>query len=134
MGWKRSPDNSLPNIDPPPTLDLMIKMGKKIAEDLDFVRVDYYDVDGKLYFGEITICHGAGFDKFSPEEYDEICGRMLELPSIKGENIENYLERFNPYLTPTYNVWDEPEEKRSKFLKLDWNEATLAPSKKFRIE
>lgn len=127
---KRSPDSSLPNIDPPPTLDLMIEMGHKIAEELDYVRVDYYDVDGQLYFGEITICHGAGFDKFSPEEYDEICGKMLELPVKKGENIENYLEKFSPYHTPTYNIWDEPEEDRSEFLKLDWNESTVLPSPK----
>ena len=39
--------------------------------------VDFYDVDGKLYFGEVTLCHGGGFDKFEPREIDYQLGEKL---------------------------------------------------------
>ncbi len=40
-------------------------------------RVDFYDVDGKLYFGEITFHHGSGFDQFTPAHYDEDYGKLM---------------------------------------------------------
>jgi len=68
----------------PPSFDEMKVLGSKIAKDFPYVRIDYYDVDGKLYFGEITLHHGGGFDVFIPEEYDLICGNMLSLVNING--------------------------------------------------
>jgi len=127
-GEAAPPDFSKPNIPAPETLNKMIAMGNQIAKELPYVRVDFYDVDGKLYFGEITLSHGAGFDRFIPEKYDEIYGKKLHLPIRKGENIENYLENFHPYSTPTHDVWSMDEEAREEILKLDWNEATVRPS------
>ena len=56
-------------------------MGAEIAKNFPYVRVDFYDVDGKLYFGEITFFHGGGFDVFVPSEYDKIFGDKLILPN-----------------------------------------------------
>ncbi|NMC40999.1 MAG: hypothetical protein GYA43_07490, partial [Bacteroidales bacterium] len=67
-------------IDPPPTYDKMVKYGSEIASLYRYVRVDFYDVDGKLYFGEITQCHGGGFDQMIPKEYDIMFGQKLKLP------------------------------------------------------
>lgn len=67
----------------PPTFELMKKMGAEIAKDFPYVRVDFYDVDGRLYFGEITFFHGGGFDVFVPSEYDKIFGDKLILPKKK---------------------------------------------------
>lgn len=65
----------------PATFDEMKKIGGMIAKDFPYyVRVDFYDVDGKLYFGEITFHHGSGFDVFVPSHYDEIFGQRLKLP------------------------------------------------------
>lgn len=72
-------DTSGPDIPPPPTLPRMIEIGNEIAKNFDYVRVDFYDVDGKLYYGEITLYHGAGFDLFRPEKYDLIYGQKLHL-------------------------------------------------------
>lgn len=63
----------------PKSFDKMKEIGSKIAERFKYVRVDFYDVDGKLYFGEITLHHGGGFDVFTPEKYDTIYGEMLQL-------------------------------------------------------
>jgi len=64
-------------IQPPPTLELMIELGKIVAKLFKYTRVDFYDVDGKLFFGEITQCHGGGFDQFNPCEYDLLYGEKI---------------------------------------------------------
>ncbi len=69
-------------IEAPATFDDMKRIGAEIAKDFAYVRVDFYDVDGKLYFGEITFHHGSGFDVFKPEEYDKIYGDKLVLPAV----------------------------------------------------
>ena len=66
-------------ISPPPTLSKMIQFGSEIARMFKYVRVDFYDVDGILFFGEITQCHGGGFDQMLPFEYDIKYGEKLKL-------------------------------------------------------
>jgi hypothetical protein len=63
----------------PKTLELMKEMGAEIAKLFPYVRVDFYDVDGKLYFGEITLCHGGGFDRFEPKSFDYFYGAILNI-------------------------------------------------------
>lgn len=67
------------NIPKPASFEKMKEIGAKIAKFFKYVRVDFYDVDGKLYVGEITLHHGGGFDRFRPEEYDRIYGERLKL-------------------------------------------------------
>ena len=52
----------------------MFDVAKKLSEDFDYVRVDLYNLDGKIYFGELTFTHNAGFTKFDPEECDKLWG------------------------------------------------------------
>jgi len=66
-------------IDPPASFDRMIAISKEVAKLFAYVRVDFYDVDGKLYFGEITQCHGGGFDQMRPIEWDYKFGEMLKI-------------------------------------------------------
>lgn len=66
-------------IEAPTTLQQMITLSEKVAQLFAYVRVDFYDVDGVLYFGEITQCHGGGFDQFRPIEWDYKYGQMLEV-------------------------------------------------------
>lgn len=68
-----------PEIDAPVTFERMKELGNEIAKDFKYVRVDFYDVDGALYFGEITLHHGSGFDVFVPDCYDELYGKKLHL-------------------------------------------------------
>ena len=73
------PDMNTADVPCPQTFEQMKDFGAQIAKDFKYVRVDYYDIDGKLYFGEITLFHGAGYDYFFPDEYDFIFGEKLKL-------------------------------------------------------
>lgn len=69
------------NVPKPASFDEMVQVGTKLAEYLnDYIRIDFYDVEGHPYIGEITFYHGGGFDAFIPSKYDEIYGSMLKLP------------------------------------------------------
>lgn len=69
----------------PSTLQEMIQLSEILAKDLIHVRIDWYSVNGRLYFGEITFYDGSGFDKFDKMDYDLELGRMIELPTRKRE-------------------------------------------------
>jgi hypothetical protein len=52
----------------------MVHLAERLAEDLNFVRVDLYNVDGKIYFGEMTCYPAGGTARFEPREYDFLFG------------------------------------------------------------
>ena len=58
----------------PVNFDLMVKLASKLSKDFSFVRVDFYNVNGKIYFGELTFCPASGFGTFNPEEWNETFG------------------------------------------------------------
>ncbi len=59
--------------------DLMKDLAKKLSTDIPHVRVDFYEVDGKVYFGEMTFFHFSGMVPFDPEEWDYTFGSWIEL-------------------------------------------------------
>jgi len=61
-------------VDKPEKFGEMIEVVKKLANKLNYVRVDLYYVDKNIYFGELTFTHGGGYEDFYPEEYDLILG------------------------------------------------------------
>lgn len=65
--WNKQEFNSeiKENIPRPKNLDKMLILAKKLAEDFDYVRVDLYDIDGDIYFGELTFTHSNGFSPFT---------------------------------------------------------------------
>lgn len=66
----------------PAGFDKMIELSKQLSKDIPFVRVDFYDVNSKIYFGELTFFPGAGFTKFEPAEWDAKIGEWLDLPKV----------------------------------------------------
>ncbi|MCR5251774.1 MAG: glycosyl transferase [Lachnospiraceae bacterium] len=83
--WNRLPfERHYPSSDiripRPDNLDSMITIAEKLSKDIPFVRVDLYDCDGTIYFGEMTFYPGSGFEEFNPPEWDEILGSWIELP------------------------------------------------------
>ncbi len=70
-------------IEKPKGFEKMIELSRKLSKDIPHVRVDFYDINGKVYFGELTFYHFSGFEKFEPEEWDRILGDMLKLPKEK---------------------------------------------------
>lgn len=77
--WGKNKNRSREKIDKPDNLKEMLLLSEKIARAFKYVRVDFYDVDGKIYFGEITFHQGSGFDDISPKSWDRKMGGWLEI-------------------------------------------------------
>ncbi len=58
----------------------MLEIASKLSQNIPHVRVDLYNVNGKIYFGELTFFHFAGFVMFDHIEWDEKFGEYLILP------------------------------------------------------
>lgn len=85
MPFERHYPKSAKNIPKPQNYRKMIELSELLAKNIPFVRVDFYEVNGKIYFGELTFFPGAGFEEFTPESYDYILGDWLELPMRNNE-------------------------------------------------
>lgn len=80
--WEKMPfirhyRNSSKKIDKPKKFDLMVKLAEKLSKTIPFVRVDFYEIGGKVYFGELTFYPGSGFEEFKPDEWDEKIGDWI---------------------------------------------------------
>lgn len=64
----------------PTNLNNMIELAETLAEEFPFVRVDFYNCKGKIYFGEITFYPASGFGVFTTDEADVLLGSWLKLP------------------------------------------------------
>lgn len=73
--------NSANCIDKPKGFDEMKLLAAKLSAGFPHVRIDLYDIDGHVFFGEYTFFHWSGFVPFEPEEWDGIFGEWLTLPS-----------------------------------------------------
>lgn len=67
---------------PPDNAIRMIELAEKLAADIEYARVDLYDVGGQVYFGEITIYPDSGFRAFEPPSWDERWGELWKLPMV----------------------------------------------------
>lgn len=72
-----------PNAKVPPqkpiNFEKMKEMAAILSAGIPHVRVDFYEVNGKIYFGEMTFYHFSGFIPFEPEEWDKQFGEYLSL-------------------------------------------------------
>lgn len=66
--------------DKPSNLKEMISLAEKLSEEFPQVRVDFYECNGKTYFGEMTFFHHSGFVPFDPDKWDAIFGSWIKLP------------------------------------------------------
>lgn len=62
----------------------MVELSKELSEDFPFVRVDLFEVDGKIFFSELTFTPCGGLMKISPEEFDIRWGRWIDLELAKS--------------------------------------------------
>ncbi|WP_114765994.1 ATP-grasp fold amidoligase family protein [Vibrio rhodolitus] len=65
----------LTKIDKPKNYETMLEVAKLLAEPFSYVRVDLYNVDGEIFFGELTFAHGSGQECFSHYMYDKWLGQ-----------------------------------------------------------
>lgn len=71
------PDISIPK---PQALEQMIEIARDLCAPFSFVRADFYEVEGRVIFGELTFFPASGMPDFRPPEYDSIVGEMWTLP------------------------------------------------------
>lgn len=71
--------NSSKNIKKPLQFDKMKGLAEKISQNIPHVRVDFYIINGDIYFGELTFTHFAGVIPFEPEEWDYKFGSWINL-------------------------------------------------------
>ncbi|MGB2870014.1 MAG: ATP-grasp fold amidoligase family protein [Bacteroidota bacterium] len=64
----------------PAALDEMLLVARTLSAGMVFARVDLFLFDGRVYFGEITLHHGGGFEPFVPAKYDRVLGEQMHLP------------------------------------------------------
>ena len=63
----------------PESFERMKELAGKLSTGIPHVRVDFYDINGKIYFGELTFSHVGGWVPFVPKEWDEIFGGWIKL-------------------------------------------------------
>ncbi len=68
-------------VERPEKLEEMLRLSEILAKDIPHVRVDWYIIDNRLYFGELTFFDSSGFDDFIPDEYNYILGEWISLPN-----------------------------------------------------
>ena len=77
LPFERGHKNSKSEIKKPEKFDEMIEIAERLSSSLKHVRVDLYNVNGKIYFGEMTFYPGGGFERFEPNEWDYTFGNWL---------------------------------------------------------
>ncbi len=80
LPFEKSRPNSGRIITKPDNWEGMLDLSRRLSKGMYAVRVDLYDVNGVVYFGEMTLFPGAGIAPIEPEEWDRIIGEWLVLP------------------------------------------------------
>lgn len=86
--WKKisvSFENSRKDEDEPKPENLtqMLEIAAKLSKDFPFARIDLYNINGKIIFGEITFYPWSGYMEFCPDEFDFVLGEHFVLPEKK---------------------------------------------------
>ena len=67
----------------PKNLERMIEVAEKLAKPFPCVRVDLYNIDGKIYFGELTFTSYGGLQDFYTDEFQMLAGSQIDLTGVK---------------------------------------------------
>ena len=89
LDWNHLPvrnghENSTADIPRPKNFEVMLELARKLSAGIPHVRVDFYNCDGRIYFGEMTFFHYSGMEPFDPPVWDRYLGDMLKLP-VEGD-------------------------------------------------
>lgn len=63
----------------PKNFEEMVKIARRLASEFPHVRVDLYNINGKIIFGEMTFYDGSGYQRYQPDEFDYILGNQFNL-------------------------------------------------------
>ena len=79
IGLNTKATHSKFSIERPSNYGLMLSIADKLSAGFPFVRVDLYEIEQRVYFGEMTFFPASGFGEFSPECWDENLGRLINI-------------------------------------------------------
>ena len=88
--WTRAPFEytceavRAPDVPPPSGLETMLRLASRLGKGFACARVDFYEVRGRVYFGEITFTDADGLSEFVPARYNRIFGDRIVLPEKKS--------------------------------------------------
>ena len=77
------PANNRVKHEAPENFDKMIEFAEVLSKGLPFARIDFYNNNGKIYFGEVTFFPNSGMGRFNPAKTDIQLGEMIKLPPKK---------------------------------------------------
>lgn len=88
MPFHETRPNADYEVEKPENFERMVEIARKLSQPFPHCRVDLYNMDGKIYFGEITFYHGGGCNDIQSEEWDLKMGSWIDLdsPKIVREN------------------------------------------------
>ncbi len=86
LNVKREHHKNFGKIEKPEKFEEMKKVVEKLSEDFTHVRVDLYNENDRIYFGELTFTTGSGYGKFEPESFDTELGKYFDLEKLKLTN------------------------------------------------
>lgn len=85
--WKHMPFTGLRNLpnskrayDKPEAYDHMIWLAEQLSKNFPFIRVDLYNIKGKIYFGELTFFPKSGYGQFYPDKWNYEIGSLIDIP------------------------------------------------------
>ena len=64
-------------IEKPDCIKELLDAARKLSEGIPHVRTDFYVIDNRIYFGEMTFYHGGGYEKFTPDEWNRKLGDYI---------------------------------------------------------
>lgn len=130
-------------IDRPKQFEKMLELARKLSEGIPHVRTDFYCIDDKIYFGELTFYHESGFGKYTPESLGKEMSKWLKLPgggyilisdfavfvlreetSAENEELKDYkFMCFNGQVKCVFTVTERfsGDGLKVTFFDLDWN-------------
>ena len=87
MGWNAHPEFSVFNSDylrgdiipKPKNFEKMVEIAEKLSKGFPELRVDLYNIDGKIYFGELTFTSQGGFMDFYTPEFNKMLGEKFSI-------------------------------------------------------
>ncbi|WP_127845093.1 ATP-grasp fold amidoligase family protein [Psychroflexus aestuariivivens] len=82
LEFRKGDISNVEEVEKPSNFEEMVEITRKLAQKFPFVRVDLYNINGKILFGEMTFYPSDGRTSFYPEKYNKIIGDYITLPEI----------------------------------------------------
>ncbi len=83
LNMRQNYPNSERPLSSPKCLSEMLELAQKLSKDIPFVRSDFYEINGRVYFSELTFYSDSGMERFYPSEWDKALGDRIYLPKVK---------------------------------------------------